>query len=279
METTVLLMVLVASACHAAWNALMKTSGDAVIQMMVINVVGALVGLAMVVMFGLPDLACWPYLLASVIVHQFYYAALILGYRHGELSDVYPIARGIAPLLVAGGAFIYAGEALRPGEIAAVFIISAGILSLGLTRQWTTGSKRALTYALLTGLTIAIYTVTDGMGGRTSGNVLAYIGLLFAIEGVPITGFILIRRRGHVLESLAPIWRTGVIGGLLAICAYGIVIWAMSTSYMTFVSALRETSVVLAALIGTFVLKESFGKRRLTGVCVVVCGVIWLHLA
>ena len=257
----------------------MKTSGDRVIQMMVINVVGAVCGLAMVMIFGLPDLACWPYLLASVIVHQFYYTALILGYRHGDLSDVYPIARGVAPMLVAGGAFIYAGEALRPGEIAAVFLVSAGILSLGLTRQWSAGSKRALTYALLTGLTIAIYTITDGLGGRRSGNVLAYIGLLFALEGIPIACFVLISRRGRVLQSVAPIWRTGVMGGLLSICAYGIVIWAMSTSYMTFVSALRETSVVLAALIGTFVLKESFGMRRLSGACVVVCGVVWLHLA
>ncbi len=279
METTVLLMVLVASACHAVWNALMKTSGDTVIQMMVINVVGGVVGLAMVVVFGLPDRACWPYLLTSLIVHQFYYAVLILGYRHGDLSDVYPIARGIAPLLVAGGAFIYAGEALDPGEIAAILLISVGILSLGLTRRWSAGSKRALTYALLTGFTIAVYTITDGMGGRRSGNVMAYIGLLFALEATPFTCFVLVARRGRVLESLVAVWRTGLLGGVLAICAYGIVIWAMSTSYMTFVSALRETSVVLAALIGTFVLKEPFGKRRLTGACVVVGGVIWLHLA
>ena len=272
-------MVLVAAACHATWNALMKSSADAMIQMMVINVVGGLVGLVMVLIFGLPERDSWPFLIASVIVHQCYYAMLILGYRHGDLSDVYPIARGIAPLLVAGGAFIYVGEALTPGEIAAVCLVSAGILSLGLTRQWSAGSKRALMYALLTGFTIAVYTIIDGMGARRAGNVLAYIGLLFALEAMPITAFVLLVRRGRVKESIKPIWRTGLVAGTLAICAYGIVIWAMSTSYLTFVSALRETSVVLAALIGAFVLKEPFGARRLIGAGVVVGGVIWLHLA
>ena len=179
--------------------------------------------------------------------------------------------------MVAGGAFIVVDEALTISESAAVCLISVGILSLGLTRQWSPRSRRALTYALLTGLTIAIYTITDGMGARHSGNVFAYIGLLFTLEAMPMTLFVLVTRRGRVKESVKPIWRTGLVGGTLAICAYGIVIWAMSTSYMTFVSALRETSVVLAALIGTFMLKEPFGARRLTGACVVVGGVIWLH--
>lgn len=279
METTVLLTVLLAAACHATWNALIKNSTDRVVQMMLINVVGALVGLVLVAVTGLPEPASWPFLLASVAVHQGYYAALILGYRHGDLSDVYPIARGIAPLLVAGGAFMYAGEVLSMGEIAAVALISAGILSLGLARQWSAASKRALIYALLTGLSIALYTVIDGLGVRRAGNVMAYIGLLFVLESVPITLFVLASRRGQIKNSILCIWRIGLVGGVLSIGAYGIVIWAMSSSFLTFVSALRETSVVLAALIGTLMLKEPFGKRRLTSAFVVVLGVVWLQLA
>ena len=257
----------------------MKRSADAVIQMAVINVVGGMVGLGLLTSFGLPEPASWPFLAGSLVVHQIYFAVLILGYRHGDLSDVYPIARGIAPLLVALGAFIYVGEALTATETAAVCLICAGILSLGLTRRWSSGGRQALMYALLIGVTIATYTIIDGMGGRRAGDVLAYIGLLFALDALPIAGFVFLTRRGRVQASLRPELPTGLIGGVLAVSAYGIVIWAMSTSYLTFVSALRETSVVPAALIGTYILKESFGKRRLAGAGVVVVGVAWLHLA
>ena len=246
--------------------------------MMLINVVGGVVGLLMVVVVGLPEPASWPFLFSSMIVHQAYYAALILGYRYGDLSDVYPIARGIAPLLVAAGAVMYAGETLRVGEMAAVALICSGIVSLGLTRQWSAASKRALIFALLTGISIALYTVIDGLGVRRAGNAMAYIGLLFALESVPITLFVLATRYGEVRTSIMHTWRTGLIGGVLAVSAYGIVIWAMNTSYLTFVSSLRETSVVLAALIGTILLKEPFGRRRLVSAVVVVLGVFWLHI-
>ena len=257
----------------------MKTSGDAVMQMAVINVVGGIFGFTLLLFFGLPERASWPFLLGSLIVHQIYFAVLILGYRYGDLSDVYPIARGIAPLLVAGAAFIYVGETLTLSQSLAVIIISAGILSLGLSRRWSAGAKLALTYALITGVTIATYTIIDGMGVRRAGNSFAYIGVLFAMDAFPITIFVVATKWGRVRISATPVLRAGVIGGMLAACAYGIVIWAMSTSYLTFVSALRETSVVMAALIGTYVLKEPFGKQRLTGACVVVGGVILLHLA
>ena len=217
-------------------------------------------------------------MLASVVVHQVYYAFLILSYRYGDLSDVYPIARGIAPLLVAAGAFVFVDEALTATEVIAVLLISAGIISLAFTRGRTQAEARALVFALLTGLTIAAYTVIDGMGGRASGEVVRYIACLFALEAVPFSILLLVLRRGRIAASILSVWRSGVLGGLLAVLAYGIVIWAMSKTYLTFVSALRETSVVIAALIGTRLLGEPFGRRRVAGAWAVVLGVVWLNL-
>ena len=278
MDTLVLLAVLVAAVCHALWNALVKSSGDAFVQMTVVGTFGGFFGMAMLSVAGLPEARSWPYLFASMPVHQAYYCALIFGYKFGDLSDVYPIARGSAPMLVATGAYVFAGESLSLTQMFAVMLICMGILSLGLMRQWRRKESLALLFALLTGLTIATYTVVDGIGGRSTHNVLSYIGALFVLDKIPFLLLLFKLRRGRVIASVIPELKTGAIGGTLSTGAYAIVIWAMTHSGFALVSALRETSVVVAAYIGTRVMGESFGLRRIAAAVFVVIGVVCLHV-
>ncbi|MDJ0970483.1 MAG: DMT family transporter [Kiloniellales bacterium] len=282
LDAGVLSLVLLAAVLHASWNALVKAGEDKlVMQTLVISVHGYL-AMPLLFFLPLPDPASWPYLGLSALIHFVYYAGVIGAYRHGDLSQVYPIARGSAPALVALGAWFLAGEALSAAELLGVFTVSLGIVSLtGLPRQLRgQGDGReakAIGFALLTGATIASYTLADGLGVRESGHALSYILWLFALEAVPLTAFTLWRRRGRVVAAFKPHLKAGVIGSLLSGLAYGIVIWAMSVAPMAHVVALRETSVLIAAIIGTRLLREPFGRKRIAAAAVVAAGAILLE--
>lgn len=272
-------LVLLAALLHASWNALLKSGGDPLTRLVLVNVSGALCMLPLLAWVDFPDPASWPWLIGSVLVHQAYYLFLILGYRDGDLSLVYPIARGIAPLLVALGAWLVAGERLSIQGMLAVVLVSLAILSLAGERRQGIRPQRSVIYALCTGATIAVYTVLDGMGGRLSGDVLGYIVWLFLLEGGLIL-IVMLALRGRRL--LVDMWRqrgAGMLGGLFSAIAYGLVIWAMSRTPMTYVSALRETSVIAAAVIGTWLLREPFGRRRIGAAVTVVGGVVLLQLS
>jgi drug/metabolite transporter (DMT)-like permease len=278
MEPIVFAAVLTASACHATWNALVKAGGDPFVRIALVNIVSALCALVLLPFVPAPLPASWPFIVASVAVHQGYFLFLVQGYRSGDLSQVYPIARGVAPLLVALGGLAFAGERVAPGEAFAVALISAGVLSLAFAWRDPTRDHRAVLFALLTGLTIAAYTVVDGMGGRRAGAVVGYIVWMFVFDGVPFAIALIALRRGRLYVSMLPGLRGSVIGGALAFAAYGLVIWAMTRAPLTVVSALRETSVILAALIGTRVLHEPFGGRRIFAACLVTIGIVWLQI-
>lgn len=272
-------MVLLAAVLHAAWNALVKSGGDALVRMALVHAAASLCALPFVFVFDLPDRASWPYLLASIIVHQGYYAFLVLAYRFGDLSQIYPIARGSAPLLVALGAFAFAGETLSLQGVLAVSLICAAILSLAFDGRWRQGLSAPVIFALATGVTIAVYTLLDGLGGRRAGDVGGYIAWLFVLEGIPITLFALALRRRVLWPTVRHNALTGALGGSFAFAAYGLVIWAMSLTPMTYVSALRETSVIVAALIGACVLREPLGSKRIGAASVVALGVVLLQIS
>jgi drug/metabolite transporter (DMT)-like permease len=270
--------VLLAAALHAAWNALVK-SGDALLRMALVHAMASLCALPLVLASSVPEPASWPFLLASIAVHQAYYAFLVLGYEVGDLSQIYPIARGSAPLLVAVGAFVFAGETLSVLGMVAVLLICAAILSLAFAGGRRRGSATPVLFALATGVTIAGYTLIDGLGGRLAGDVTGYIAWLFVLEGIPLTLFALARRRRAVWPVVRGDLLTGALGGAFAFTAYGVVIWAMSVTPMTYVSALRETSVILAALIGTRLLREPLGVRRVGAATVVAVAVVLLQVS
>lgn len=279
MEPLVFALVLLAALLHASWNALVKGGGDPLIRLLLVNGGAGLCVLPLLILVAWPAPASWPYLLGSVAVHQGYYLFLVRGYRYGDLSLVYPIARGVAPLLVAVGAWLAAGERLSVQGMLAIALISLAIFSLAGERRRGLRLERSAVYALCTGATIAAYTVLDGMGGRLAGDVFGYIAWLFVLEGAVIGLIVVGLRRGRLLADVRENWRGGLLGGAFAAGAYGLVIWAMSRAPMTYVSALRETSVIFAALIGTRLLREPFGLRRVIAATVVVLGVMLLQFS
>jgi drug/metabolite transporter (DMT)-like permease len=265
MDPLVLSLVLAAALLHASWNALVKAGGDPFVRLAVVNTVGGLCALPLLLLVALPAPASWPYLFGSVVVHQAYNLTLGYGYRFGDLSHVYPIARGIAPPLVAFAAWAFAGESLGPLGLLAVLVISGGIVSLALAGDGRLVAIRPLALALATGMTIAAYTLFDGLGGRVAGEVLGYIAWLFVIDAVPF--------------SVVVAWRYRRRLGPLSVVAYGLVIWAMSLTPLAAVSALRETSVIIAALIGTRLLREPLGTRRVLAAGLVAAGIVLLQVS
>ena len=275
MEPIAVILILSAAVMHAVWNAFVKMDGDRLMTMAVVISTTGLLAPMLLLIGPPPALESWPYILLSVLLNNAYFLFLIEAYRFGDLSQVYPIARGSAPLLVAVGAALFANEQLSVVELAGVFIISAGTISL----IWRSGlrvdaEKRSIIFALLTGLMIASYTIIDGIGVRLSGNPAAYIGWLFILSPLPIASIAIIRRRGEALIYIRNNWKLAVLAGGLNLGSYGLSIWALSLAAMAHVSAMRETSVIIAALIGTQLLGESFGKRRILAAMVVATGVI-----
>jgi drug/metabolite transporter (DMT)-like permease len=278
MDPVIFALVLAAALLHASWNALVKTGGDPFVRLAVVNLVSGLCVLPLLLAVELPAPASWPFLLASVVIHHGYYLALAYGYRHGDLSHVYPIARGIAPPLVALIAWGFAGESPGALGLVAILVISGGILSLAFTEDGRLAALKPLGFALATGVTIAGYTLSDGLGGRRAGDVLGYIAWLFAIDALPFALLVAYRYRARLGEAVGRAWRPAAAGGVLAAAAYGLVIWAMTLAPMAQVSALRETSVIMAALIGTRLLREPFGARRIFAASLVAVGVVLLQV-
>ena len=275
MEPIAVILILSAAVMHAVWNAFVKMDGDRLMTMAVVISTTGLLAPMLLLIGPPPALERWPSILLSVLLNNAYFLFLIEAYRFGDLSQVYPIARGSAPLLGAVGAALFANEQLSVVELAGVFIISAGTISL----IWRSGlrvdaEKRSIIFALLTGLMIASYTIIDGIGVRLSGNPAAYIGWLFILSPLPIASIAIIRRRGEAIVYIRNNWKLAVLAGGLNLGSYGLSIWALSLAAMAHVSAMRETSVIIAALIGTQLLGESFGKRRILAAMVVATGVI-----
>jgi drug/metabolite transporter (DMT)-like permease len=279
MNDSALVMVLVAAVLHASWNAIVKGAGDRAVAMAAVAFAHVVVGGVALGFVVTPERASWPFIAASALIHYAYYAFLFLSYRFGDLSHVYPIARGVAPMLVALGALVFAGETLVPKAWGGVVAVSLGIGILALRRNGALAAERsAVLAALATGLMIASYSVVDGIGIRLSGAPAGYIAWIFFLE-FPITlGVLALRGRG--LATLP--WRAVAIafsGGLLSVLAYGLVLYAKTMAPLAAVSAVRESSVIIAALIGVVVFGERPWGRRVLAATIVALGVILLATA
>jgi drug/metabolite transporter (DMT)-like permease len=279
MDPFVAALVLVSAVMHALWNALIKMGEDRLMSMAVI--MGGTTLLAPVLLlFGPPPAPeSWKFIGLSVLLNNAYFFFLIEAYRRGDLSHAYPLARGSAPILVAAGSVLFAGEHLTGTELTGVVIVSVGIGSLvaasGFRLQ---GGWRAIFYPLATGAMIASYTVSDAIGVRLSGSPLPYIGWMLMLFAIPIVTVTVILRRGRMAPFLRARWKVGAAAVLLNFGSYGIAIFALSLGAMAPVSALRETSVIFAALIGALVLKEPFGRARIAAACTVAAGVVVMNL-
>jgi len=279
LELNAAALVLLAAVMHASWNALVKGAGDRLLTMTFLSFWPLFPALAAAVFWlPTPAPASWPFIVGSTIIHVGYYVGLIKAYRFGDLSQVYPLARGTAPVFVALLSALTAGEILSPAGFAGVALVSIGTASLAFERGWPRGDQaRSVAFALMTALTIMLYTVVDGLGVRRSGAPLGYIAWLFSVDGIPLFIASLIWRRGQIATYFRDTWHIAMVGGFLSFAGYGIAIWAMSLGAMAQVAALRETGVIFAAIIGAVFLREPFGRRRVIAAAVVAAGIVVLQ--
>ena len=271
--------VLGAAALHATWNALAKSGKDPLVGFVALELAAGGIALVAAPFVGLPAAAAWPFLVASAVVHVAYQLFLMTSYRVGDLNQVYPIARGTAPLVVALLAVPFAGERLGAGEAVGVVLVATGLVSLAHIREWVaTGRPPTLLLAFGTGLIIATYTLIDGLGVRRSGNVPGYAALLMLAEAVPLPLYTFVAQRARVREASASNWRLGSLGGALSFAAYFIVLWAQTRGTLAAVAALRETGVIVGVIFGTVLFHEHFGRRRLVAGLLVAGGVALINL-
>jgi drug/metabolite transporter (DMT)-like permease len=280
MENAVFLAVLFAAACHAGWNALIKVGLDPLSTTTLISIGSGIVALLFLPFVGVPAWAAWPWLLTSVVVHLVYFASLIESYRTGDLGQVYPIARGTAPLMTAGLATLWLGETLGPYAWAGIVVLAAGILLLAIRggRALARFDVRSVGFALLTSLTITTYTLVDGIGARLAGSAHAYSVTLFAGIGPVMLGYALVRGGRGVIAAMWDHRAMGLAGGALQFGSYAIAIWAMTLAPIAIVAALRETSVLFGAAIAVVFLKEPLRASRIVAAVMIVAGMTLIRL-
>lgn len=271
-------LVLFAAVLHASWNAMLHGNRDRFLSMTWMSIAIAVVATMVVMGTPLPARAAWPYFALSGLVHIGYNMSLVHAYRSSDFAQAYPIARGSSPLLVSLGAAVFASETMGPLHVAGIVMVSGGIIAVALQRGRL--SRTGALSAFATGATIAVYTVIDGIGVRSSGgDALAYTAWMFLFYWLMPVLFVAMRGTTALLKPVttAPgAVLSSLVGGLVSIAAYGIVIWALQAGAMGTVSALRETSVVFAALIGRVFLKEAVSAKRWLACVVVALGAVCL---
>ena len=279
LSLTISFAVLFAALLHASWNAMIKGGGDVLLDTAAIVAGAGLVALPFIFLVPVPAVESWPYIGASVTIHIVYYYLMINAYRSGDLSLVYPLMRGVAPLITGVLGIVTLQE--MPGALnwLGMLLISAGVVALALRSVHHSPSGRAVGFALMNALVIAIYTIVDGTGARLAGDPWAYIVWLFVLDALPFTAYMLVRHRAAFIDVLNRRRTRGLVGGALSAGAYAISVWAMTKAPVALVASLRETSVLFATLIGARLLHEKLTPRRWAGVVAVVLGVVALKAA
>jgi drug/metabolite transporter (DMT)-like permease len=271
--------VILAALLHAGWNVIVKSNADRLVSLTVLQSFMAVLGAGMVVAFGFPGHHVWPWALASGVLHLGYNLFLVRAYRHADLSVVYPIARGAAPLMTLVGSFFLTHDAVGLWMAAAIIVLVIGLMLTGLGQQSPGADPHALYYALGTACWIAAYTLVDGMGARASGNALGFAGVIFVFDGVFILAAAGWMRGRSLLQGFVQNWKPGLVGGAASCAAYGIAVWAMTQAPIASVAALRETSIVFVLFLSARILKEDLGWQRIVGGMMIVGGASLLRFS
>lgn len=277
METTVFLAVIAAAALHAGWNALLKIGLDRFLTATLIQIGAGLVALCALPLVAQPQASAWPWIALSALLHIGYNFFLARAYQYGDLGQVYPIARGSSPLMVALLSLLLLHDGLGALQFLGLLVLVLGIWLMALRGgQHKAPQGAMLGCALMTALFIAGYTLSDAI---SNGDALSYSLWLFTVNGVVMAVVLAISRGPRAFLQLGPHWRGGLAGGAMSMAAYTIVIWAMTQAPVALVSALRETSVVFAVLLGVVLLKERLRPIRLLACAVIAAGVVVMKLA
>jgi len=281
MDSFVFAVMLLAAGLHAGWNALLKLRVEPRIASTLLGIAGGIVVLPLCFFVPLPAPAAWPFLATSAAIHLVYFQALGIAYETGDLGQVYPLARGSAPLLTAVGAMIFVGEAIGLYGWIGVITLAVGVLLLSLkgARDANRIEVRAVSFALLTAGTIGAYTIVDGLGVRASGHVGAYIVWGFLMSATVLAVYGGWRWRGGLVTAFMGAAPMLLLGASMSIGAYGIALWAMTQAPIAIVGAMRESSVLFAALIGVVFLGEPLLRLRVLAGVLVLAGLVLLRLA
>ena len=268
-------LVILSAIAHAVWNALVKSAGDRALTMVAIRTVGMMLGLVALPFVDWPAPESWKWLALTAAVMFAYYALLVRSYGVGDMSVVYPLARGLAPVLTTIAAFLVIGEALSTGQIAAVVMISIGIMALSFGAG---GSRAAVDFALATGVSVATYSFFAGLGVRAAGTVLGFQACLEIVTGFGMLCYGVAARRADLVVYARRHGAVGLFAGAVSVLGFLAYLVAARSLPLGPVSALRETSVIFGAVLGTIVLREGFGPRRIAAAVLVTVGIVLLAM-
>lgn len=280
MSLSLLCIVLCAAALHAGWNAIVKIKLDPFLTMTLICIACSIIAIPAWIVVGLPEAAAWPWVVASIMLHFGYYVFLALAYRRADMSQVYPIARGAAPLMTSFVSIAFIHDPVSLGNLFGILILASGVLLVSLRghRRTTSSNGIAIAYALATGVMISAYTVVDGLGARAAGSPHTYAAALFVGDSIPMVAVFLYRNGVRGFRPARPFLWTAFAGGAMSLMAYWIVIWAMTQAPIALVAAVRETSVLFGAMIAVFILKEPMTRVRAFAACTTVLGLVVMQL-
>jgi drug/metabolite transporter (DMT)-like permease len=271
--------VLGAALLHAGWNAAAHGVTDRLVGFALIGATCSVCAALLLPFVATPAAAAWPFILGSFVTHIAYNLLLMRSYEMGDFNQMYPLARGTSPWVVAIAAAVFVGEDLSPVRLLGVVVVSLGLITLvGAGGRPSRSELPALSAALVTGLAIATYTVLDGVGVRRSGSTGGYVAWLFLLQGLPMPiGAFALRGRA-MLTRMHGLVGIGVLSGLASFAAYAIVIWAQTRAPLATVAALREVSIVFGAILGAVLFHERFGRWRVVGSALAVIGIVLLQL-
>lgn len=276
MSPVVFLAVLGAAFLHAAWNGLIRSGGPGasrLVNLLVMALVQGAIGVVLLLWADLPAAAVWPWIIAAAALHTGYKLCLATAYDHGDLSRVYPLARGSAPVMVLGVSVLVGADRLTGGDVVAVLVLATGILTLAAGAIRAGENRRLIPWALATAAMTTGYTLVDGLGARAAGNLAAFLGWTFALDGLLFGAAVVALRGPQVLRVPARTWRLGATAATASLGAYAVVVWAMTQAPIALVGALRETSILFALLIGWGLFGERVGRDKLLAGGMILAGV------
>ncbi|AHC32836.1 MULTISPECIES: EamA family transporter [unclassified Pseudomonas] len=272
-------LVLISAFMHAIWNAVVRAGSSRFMTLAMVDGTALLICLAALPLVNTPSLQVWGYVLVSVVLNTAYRLFLIKAYETGDFGQVYPVMRGVPPVLVALFSYFLLHEQLSFHAMTGVLLICVGIISLTFVRRMSARMFKPILMAVCAGAFIASYTVVDAKGVRASETVLQYIIYLTVFQSIPIPALAFFKKRLEFAEAIRNHWKVGVMGGVFYLTSYGLVLFALSLDAVAKVSALRETSVIIGAIIAALFFHERFGWRRMLSAFVIVCGIILIKVS
>jgi drug/metabolite transporter (DMT)-like permease len=272
-------VVLLGAVLHAAWNTLVRRAADKFLDTVLMLSGAGLLTAVLLPVLPLPATESWPYLAASVLIHVVYFSLVALAYHGAELSFAYPVMRGTAPVLSAVAVALLLNETPTPGGWLGILLVSGGVLLLA-TDAWRSGKLRKgpTLLALANAGVIAVYTLVDGQGARLSGHAFSYTGWMFLLTSVLLLGLALALKGRRVIDHARLGWQRGLLGGASTLASYGLALWAMTQAPIALVAALRETSVVFAAIMAALFLAEPVTRLRAVSIVTVVAGAVAIKI-